>query len=494
MQHIQTHYDNLKVARDAPPEVIRAAYRVLSQKYHPDRNQGDPGAARAMQIINAAYTALSDPATRRAHDNWIASFDLKGRAGSAMNRETGGQPAPEPPKSTSSNASQFRPPSGGVLWAWRFIRDRIALLRVSRPLARSWILAIAVLGGIVAIVGRSSTGPSPHQTTTSAGWQVAELLQKRPNATAADNWENLDLPAQSVKQAELNAQLRQPAADEWIEIDLNPQADMPDPWAAVGPPIDLRTLEQRVAADKKRRWPRVEIGEAVDLRTLIQEQDLRTLIQGQAEFRAQMHPGPTKLVVGEPLKQLNREHADLPSIRPDVVPVGEPIELRTKAGNRRGERLQTGSTASTAAASKLPYGNYIRPLRAPNGQPWPQAAAYINGYAQLHTNGYSKVIIDNKGNTSDVFVKLVSLDSGAPVSVRTFFVPSRGTFTLETIRAGNYDVRYRDLDSGALLRSEPFRLEETNLESGVAYSAVTMTLYKVQGGNMKTYALSENEF
>ena len=38
MAKIRTHYDNLKVARDAPIEVIRAAYKSLCMKYHPDLN------------------------------------------------------------------------------------------------------------------------------------------------------------------------------------------------------------------------------------------------------------------------------------------------------------------------------------------------------------------------------------------------------------------------------------------------------------------------
>ncbi|MCS6804710.1 MAG: DnaJ domain-containing protein, partial [Blastocatellia bacterium] len=41
MPKLHTHYDNLKVARNAPPEVIRAAYKTLSQRFHPDRNPGD---------------------------------------------------------------------------------------------------------------------------------------------------------------------------------------------------------------------------------------------------------------------------------------------------------------------------------------------------------------------------------------------------------------------------------------------------------------------
>jgi DnaJ domain len=71
----RTHYDNLKVARDAPPEVIRAAYRALSQRHHPDKNPGNERAAKIMVIVNASYAVLSDPDARRAHDAWIASWE-----------------------------------------------------------------------------------------------------------------------------------------------------------------------------------------------------------------------------------------------------------------------------------------------------------------------------------------------------------------------------------------------------------------------------------
>ena len=44
MRRVKTYYDNLKVARDAPDEVIRAAYRTLTQKYHPDKMPGNANA------------------------------------------------------------------------------------------------------------------------------------------------------------------------------------------------------------------------------------------------------------------------------------------------------------------------------------------------------------------------------------------------------------------------------------------------------------------
>ncbi|GGY82512.1 TonB family protein [Pseudoduganella plicata] len=68
MSKYQCHYECLKVTRDAPAEVIRAAYRSLSQKHHPDKNIGDGNAARVMARLNYAYSVLSDPGKRQLYD------------------------------------------------------------------------------------------------------------------------------------------------------------------------------------------------------------------------------------------------------------------------------------------------------------------------------------------------------------------------------------------------------------------------------------------
>lgn len=66
-----TYYDVLQVERDATPERVRAAYRKLAHKYHPDKMPGNANAARAMAAINAAYDVLSDAHRRAEHDLWI---------------------------------------------------------------------------------------------------------------------------------------------------------------------------------------------------------------------------------------------------------------------------------------------------------------------------------------------------------------------------------------------------------------------------------------
>lgn len=54
-------YKVLGVSPNASDDEIKQAYRRLAKKYHPDRNPGDPVAAKKMQEVNAAYEQIKNP-------------------------------------------------------------------------------------------------------------------------------------------------------------------------------------------------------------------------------------------------------------------------------------------------------------------------------------------------------------------------------------------------------------------------------------------------
>ena len=102
MARVHTHYDNLKVARNAPPEVIRAAYKTLSQKHHPDRNGNSENAIRIIQIINSAYEVLSDPEKRREHDEWIVRAESESIR--VTEKKNANPPRPNPSRQSQKSA------------------------------------------------------------------------------------------------------------------------------------------------------------------------------------------------------------------------------------------------------------------------------------------------------------------------------------------------------------------------------------------------------
>ena len=65
---MKDYYEILGVATEAPPDAIRAAYRRLALRYHPDRNPGDAGAEDRFKEVAEAYGVLSDPDKRREYD------------------------------------------------------------------------------------------------------------------------------------------------------------------------------------------------------------------------------------------------------------------------------------------------------------------------------------------------------------------------------------------------------------------------------------------
>lgn len=63
------YYTVLGVPRDATPEQIKAAFRKLAFKYHPDHNS-DEDAEDRFKELNEAYVILSNPSKRASYDRY----------------------------------------------------------------------------------------------------------------------------------------------------------------------------------------------------------------------------------------------------------------------------------------------------------------------------------------------------------------------------------------------------------------------------------------
>ena len=65
-----THYDTLGLRPGATVREIKAAYRSVALRHHPDRNP-DPASTRLFMVATAAYEVLNDPQARRRYDEGL---------------------------------------------------------------------------------------------------------------------------------------------------------------------------------------------------------------------------------------------------------------------------------------------------------------------------------------------------------------------------------------------------------------------------------------
>ena len=244
MAKIHTHYDNLKVARGAPQEVVRAAYKALSQKYHPDKNPGDEKAARIMAIVNTAYNTLSDPVRRKEHDEWIAAeewevewLESSGEEG-GRTREGGWEAPPAP-----------------------------ALPRPSLLRDPKWWLGI--LGGVTAGAGAVFLLLQPPGVLPSAlAFHAKPAVPRAESAASAptpapvseaepDAWAGLDgarLPASQVKALAVTQLVVPPRQPDCATDLATPGAPNGEPWPAdsgyiAGYPVGNQGKEMSVVVD-----------------------------------------------------------------------------------------------------------------------------------------------------------------------------------------------------------------------------------------------------
>jgi len=86
-------YEVLQVRRGAEPEVIRAAYRALARKHHPDFG----GSPERMAVINNAWAVLGNEAQRAAYDAREQTGSTGTGVASPVRAAPAATAAPQPP-------------------------------------------------------------------------------------------------------------------------------------------------------------------------------------------------------------------------------------------------------------------------------------------------------------------------------------------------------------------------------------------------------------
>lgn len=531
---IRTHYDNLMVARNASEEVIRAAFKTLTQKYHPDRNSNSEESERIMKILNESYGALSDIEEKRKHDKWIFEQEGKSVAGSE-----GFSFHSEEKEATRSNADALSPVSGSYLFSelsnelkykvlsrlsginrnqmavrmagvwWRYFGLLILsfwfVFLFNDASSFRWSLerGYAYMGitSIVSIlIARNLHWVLFWSFTRLGVWLiVTPLYIIKTEFNRIFFW-----PILSVSDMKINYNYKRgiykdnsltvffDGKPEKFKIRSQPELqgllnklnvfDQTVRGAITQNNVDYLTdnddfLELRLSRRKSspEKWNYLVV-------ILI----YLTVFSASGYFNYQ-------------LLQLNRERPLEPvTVEGSQRSKNEKDASLQAAGQSTGQSTDLVSITpwESSPAAKKPWEepDYRRPALAPNGLIWPSKASYLKNIEKLNMGGLSKVTIDNRKNNLDIFVKLTFLDDAMPYSVRSFYIPADEEFTLEDIRSGNYDLRYKVLDSGSLFRSESFLLEETLISEGYRYSDITVSISEMSQKNRPVYTISEKEF
>jgi molecular chaperone DnaJ len=106
----KNYYQILGVEQSADADAIKAAFRQLARKFHPDLNNGNQQFEEKFKEINEAYEILGNPEKRAMHDTMLKAMQGLGMRKSAHkagpHAKTKGQPQAQAPSQSKTASAQ----------------------------------------------------------------------------------------------------------------------------------------------------------------------------------------------------------------------------------------------------------------------------------------------------------------------------------------------------------------------------------------------------
>jgi hypothetical protein len=161
------YYKVLQVDPGAEREVIAAAYKRLSLKYHPDTNK-EPDASQRMTEINLAYEILGNPEKRVAYDRERTEAKAREEAEVRARDEANTRTRP-----TSATGTSRKPKARSEADARARTKSGVSARRKSKYYALS-ILFIIVILGIIIIFSVDVT--NNNETVWDVTWATLQYL------------------------------------------------------------------------------------------------------------------------------------------------------------------------------------------------------------------------------------------------------------------------------------------------------------------------------
>lgn len=172
----KNYYDILGVSVSATQDELKSAYRKLSMKFHPDKNNGDTFLAEMFKNINEAHEILSNLEKKKEYDYTLKSFDQN-----------------DTPKA-SSNASTYSPVTQNVIDSMKSVNEYFKFYDIAsqkylekrnaeyEPKPRAFTIGNALFSVLVLLALWAFVKPK-YSNSTSITWTTKQIeaVYSKPN-------------------------------------------------------------------------------------------------------------------------------------------------------------------------------------------------------------------------------------------------------------------------------------------------------------------------